>query len=166
MLLHFKSFIKNRFFLVAPCDMWDLSSLTRIEPSLPWGEAWNLNHWTARSQWSNISYNSPSIFFPIDDIVGAGSCCFYWILCINISAGTKTLYAYLSCLSLSFSFHYIQLILPTALPLLWSILLNFVVGEKTLSLSFFVILFSSPSCEPLAHTHPGWCHWSISLSCC
>ena len=35
-------------FLAALHSMWDHSSLTRIEPTLPALEAWSLKHWTTR----------------------------------------------------------------------------------------------------------------------
>ena len=41
MLYHF-------IFLAAPHSMWDLSSLTGIEPKPPAVGAWSLNHWNSR----------------------------------------------------------------------------------------------------------------------
>ena len=35
-------------FLVTPCSMWDLSSLTRDLTCTPNTGRWHLNHWTSR----------------------------------------------------------------------------------------------------------------------
>ena len=42
------NFIKKIFFLVMPHSLWDLSSLTSVDPRPSAVEAWSPNHWTAR----------------------------------------------------------------------------------------------------------------------
>ena len=48
LLLFFLNFKKIVNVLVTPCSMWDLNSLTWIEPMSPAFEVWSLNHCTTR----------------------------------------------------------------------------------------------------------------------